>query len=117
MLFRDSCVDKGRFYAIALEMSDQPLTHDNVQSLYDYLAMIRKLPKDFVFTLDMRRAPLLSYIAFLYDISREAGKEGQSKCIGTDVVLLDSKPLALMLPSIVGLFQPLTPIPLQIRCV
>ncbi len=96
--FNESVQDKGEYYVVYCDLTNQPVTDENAHTMYEFIADVRRLPKKFEFVLDARPASLFNFLPFLPQILFEAKKGGVSKCISTSIIVPANGPMASLMP-------------------
>jgi hypothetical protein len=86
-VFEDYCTDDGANYTVYCTLTGEPVTKENADTLYEFMALVRRLPKVFKFILDARLANLQNFLPFVPQILVEARKPGLSKCFETEIIV------------------------------
>jgi hypothetical protein len=107
-MFSAGVQDMETCYVINVSMTENLPTEENMQRLFDMFSKVRKLDKDFYFSIDLTRAPLKEYICWVPKIFKEASIHGEPKCIHAKVDLPSSLSSHGLLKQGIELFGSLT---------
>lgn len=83
-------------------------TAQNVAEFCEYVGLLRRLPGEFEFFIDLTRANLLSLIPFVRTIFNEASQKGMSRCRRACAKIPRHLHALSQILEVVNLFQSLT---------
>jgi hypothetical protein len=114
-LFKEACVEEDEFFIILCELLPVQPDVTNVEEFYNYIRMLRKLPKPFYVRLDTTNGPFSSYIQFLPKIIKELCTKGTSNCLEMEISLLNSLVIVPVVNNVIELAKLISPVYVPVK--
>ena len=101
-LFQEACLEEPTRFIVLCTLTEEPPTSHNLAILYEYVAILRTLPKPFHLTLDTTRASLTSYLLHLPRIVTELTRVGRCRCLRLDIIVHDQFGVMSLLQNMIN---------------
>jgi len=104
-LYKEICTEQDDMFVVLCELTEIKPTKESIERFYEYIRMLRSLPKPFFIRLDTTKSFFSSYLPYMPKLIKELSTSGDAKVLQIEIILVDVLGVVAVLNKIIKLFS------------